>query len=235
MSVKIFADLMSQPSRATVIFCRAAGIKHELVTTRIAQQEHKTPELIAMNPLQKLPIIQDGSFSLSESVAILRYLAREKSDVVADHWYPQGSKAQARVDEYLEWQHLNTRLFCAEYFVKRWLVPITTRTKPDLDQVADIKVKLNSTLDVIENIWLSKGDKPFLCGDKISVADILAACEMEQPSMAGLTLTDGRPILTAYMARVREELNPHYDEVHKVVYLMKNKFGGDIPGVYTSK
>ena len=34
----------------------------------------------------------------------------------------------------MEWQHLNTRLFCAEYFVKRWMVPITTRTMPDLDQ-----------------------------------------------------------------------------------------------------
>ena len=28
---------------------------------------------------------------------------------VADHWYPKESQAQARVDEYLEWQHLGTR------------------------------------------------------------------------------------------------------------------------------
>ena len=30
-------------------------------------------------------------------------------DQVADHWYPKESQAQARVDEYLEWQHLGTR------------------------------------------------------------------------------------------------------------------------------
>ena len=31
MSLKVFADLMSQPARAVTIFCRAANIQHELV------------------------------------------------------------------------------------------------------------------------------------------------------------------------------------------------------------
>ena len=48
------------------------------------------------------------------SVAILRYLARDRK--VAEHWYPSDLKKQAKVDEYLEWQHLNTRLFCAMFF-----------------------------------------------------------------------------------------------------------------------
>lgn len=33
-----------------------------------------------------------------------------------DHWYPSDLKLQAKVDEYLEWQHVNTRLFCAMFF-----------------------------------------------------------------------------------------------------------------------
>lgn len=48
------------------------------------------------------------------SVAILRYLCREFK--VADHWYPKDSKAQARVDEYLAWQHLNARRPLTTYF-----------------------------------------------------------------------------------------------------------------------
>jgi hypothetical protein len=31
--------------------------------------------------------IQDGDFVMAESVAMMRYLAREKK--VADHWYPK--------------------------------------------------------------------------------------------------------------------------------------------------
>lgn len=48
------------------------------------------------------------------SVAIFRYLARTRK--VADHWYPSDVKLQAKVDEYLEWQHTNTRILCAMYF-----------------------------------------------------------------------------------------------------------------------
>lgn len=36
-----------------------------------------------------------------------------------DHWYPSDSKQQAKVDEYLEWAHLNTRLNCSAYFVAK--------------------------------------------------------------------------------------------------------------------
>lgn len=54
------------------------------------------------------------------SIAILRYLAREKN--LPDFWYPKDSKQQARVDEYLEWQHNNTRAFCASYFMLKVIV-----------------------------------------------------------------------------------------------------------------
>ena len=47
--------------------------------------------------------------------------------------------------------------------------------------------------------------------------------------MAGYDVRKGRPILEAYMARVRDELNPYYDEAHKRVYQMRDKFGGKPP------
>lgn len=40
---------------------------------------------------------------------------------MADHWYPKDSQKQARVDEYLEWQHNNTRAHCTEYFRRKVL------------------------------------------------------------------------------------------------------------------
>ena len=39
-------------------------------------KEHKTAEFLALNPRGKVPVIRDGAFTLSESVAILLYLDR---------------------------------------------------------------------------------------------------------------------------------------------------------------
>ena len=107
MSVKVFADMLSQPARAVTIFCSAARIPHEVVSVRVGRGDTRTPEFVKINPRMRVPVIMDGDFILTESVAIMRYLAREKE--VEDHWYPGDSKAQARVDEYMEWQHLNIR------------------------------------------------------------------------------------------------------------------------------
>jgi len=227
MTLKVFGDLMSQPARAVVIFCRAAGIPHEFKNVRITAGDTKTEEYTKMNPFQKVPVIKDGDFALTESIAMFRYLAREKN--IADHWYPSDSKAQARVDEYLEWQHLNTRMMCAGYFIQKFLIPAQTK-KINEKAVASTKKSMEACLDDFERVWLAGGAKEYVVGDKISVADILAACEMEQPSMAGYDVTEGRTVLGEYLKRVKGELNPHYDEVSSIVYKMRDKFGGNIPG-----
>ena len=163
---------------------------------------------------------------------MFRYLAREKN--VADHWYPGDSRGQARVDEYLEWQHLNTRAHCATYFIHRFLLPMQTK-KIDEKKVAAAEKTMISCLNDFERVWLGGGEKKYVAGDKISVADIMAVCELDQPSMAGYDVTKDRPVLAKYMETVKSELNPHYDDVSSIVYKMRDRFGGDIPGVYPVK
>jgi glutathione S-transferase len=42
-----------------------------------SKQQNKTPEFLALNPRGKVPVIKDGDFVLSESLAILAYLDRK--------------------------------------------------------------------------------------------------------------------------------------------------------------
>lgn len=214
MALKLYYDLLSQPSRGLYMFLKAANIPFEAKPVALRKGEHLMEEYKEVSRFQKVPVIEHNGFKLTESVAIMRYLAREFP--VADHWYPRDSRRQARVDEYLEWQHNNTRFHCAMYFQVKWLHPILAGEPPKERRVQSFEKRMVECLDNIENLWLGKSE--FLAGKEISVADILGVCELEQPRMGDFDPREGRPRIKAWMERVRDIMNPYYDEAHSVVY-----------------
>ncbi|KAJ0105412.1 hypothetical protein Patl1_17757 [Pistacia atlantica] len=86
MRLKVYADRMSEPSRAVVIFCKINGIDFEEIKVDLAKRQQYSPEFKELNPMSKVPVIVDGKFKLFESHAILIYLACAFPGV-ADHWY----------------------------------------------------------------------------------------------------------------------------------------------------
>nr|CAD7430861.1 unnamed protein product [Timema monikensis] len=220
MSLKLYYDLLSQPSRAVMLFLLGNKIPFERKEINLKYGDHQSEEFGRLNPFRKVPVIVDGNFPLTESVAILRYLCREKQ--VRDHWYPRDSKLQAKVDEYLEWQHLDTRLNCSTYFLNKFLIPAVTGKPPKPEKVAESLKHMERTLNKIEDVWLA-GDKPYLTGEQISIADLLAACEVEQTRMAGYDPGKVRPRLSAWLERVGKDLHPHYKEVHKILRKIQEK------------
>lgn len=46
------------------------------------------------------------------------------------------------------------------------------------EKVSEAKRQMESALDTIVNVWLK--DKPFIVGNEITVADLVAATEVEQ-------------------------------------------------------
>ena len=67
--------------------------------------EQLTPEYAAINPSKAVPTMQHGEFILTESSAILKYVA----EAVSSATYPSDMKARARVNELMDW--FNTGLF----------------------------------------------------------------------------------------------------------------------------
>nr|BAH70628.1 ACYPI007233 [Acyrthosiphon pisum] len=114
VTLKFYYDFLSQPCRTLYIFMKKTKIPFEPKPVNLRQGEHLTKEFVSLNPFKKVPFIDDKGTVLIESVSILRYLCRTYN--VADHWYPKDIQRQALVDQYLEWQHNNTRAHCTEYF-----------------------------------------------------------------------------------------------------------------------
>ncbi|KAL7012743.1 hypothetical protein ACKWTF_015014 [Chironomus riparius] len=213
--MKFFYNPLSQPSRALYIFLKMNNIPAEFITVGLQAGEHLSDEFKEINRFQKVPcIVDDDGWKLSESVAIFRYLMTQYPQI-STNWYPSDPRARASIDEYLEWQHNNTRLGCAIYFqIMKKIGPFANQ--PDESFLHIFKFLMESTLETFENVWLK--EKKFLAtDDEISFADILAACEIEQPRMTGYDVFEGRPKLKEWYERVKDATKGYYDEAHAVV------------------
>ncbi|KAL4223753.1 Glutathione S-transferase theta-1 [Mactra antiquata] len=222
MALKYYYDLMSQPSRAIYIFLKANKINFVPKPVALRKGEHFNDEFKKLNPWQKVPVLDDDGFVLTESVAMLRYLTSKFK--LADHWYPQNDlMKQARIEEYLHWQHLNTRMQCAMVFQQKLIMPVARQAQIDEKKVQRFKAEIPKVINHIDQYFL--GDNKFIAGDEISVADILGVCELMQlyPVYEEQLYTSNDKV-KAWMERVRQTLNPHFDEGSAIVYRTRKAY-----------
>ena len=91
-------------------------------------------------------------------------------------------KLKKNILRILEFPH-----FCTfSGFQNKWLQPLLQNRPVNQKQVDKSLKAMEDTLANFENFWLDGGKKNYIgVKEQISVADIWACCELEQPSMAG--------------------------------------------------
>ncbi|KAM4576799.1 glutathione S-transferase theta-2 [Odontesthes bonariensis] len=217
--VEAYLDLLSQPCRAVHILLTCTGIPHRVRTVALRKGEHRSPEFTELNPMQKVPVVVDGGFVLTESDAILKYLATRYD--VPQHWYPRQPERRARVDEYTAWHHTNTRVHAAKVFKLEVMLPAQSGAPVDEQRLGAALAQLDDTLDKLESMFLRR--QPFLCGDDITVADLLAVCELMQPLGGGRDVLKLRPLLQSWKSRVQSAVGEAFDDAHAVLYALRDR------------
>lgn len=157
------------------------------------------PELLSMNPLQKIPVYQDGEFKLPDSTVIVQYLERTHP---TPSIYPSDAQQFAWA-LFLE-EFADTRVFeiLVPFFMERWVKKHVLGGQPaDENRLADIKKdKLPATFDWLQS-QVTKHE--WAAGDHFSVADIAIAAPFVNFGYAGEQVDGNRwPRLAAYVQRV---------------------------------
>ncbi|XP_069136424.1 glutathione S-transferase theta-1-like [Argopecten irradians] len=223
MALKVYYDFMSQPCRALYIFLKLNKIPFEHKLVALRKGEHMGEDFKKVSPISRVPVIDDDGFVLTESVAILKYLAAKHN--VPDHWYPRNDiKAQARVDEFMNYQHLSTRINMAMLFQNLTIIP-RMRNKPvDWKKVESFRKGVGITVDQIDKHFL-KDNRPFLAGDNMSIADILGICEvMQLYACCEERFIESNPTVNAWAERLKPKLAPYFEESNVVVYKVREHF-----------
>ena len=159
---------------------------------------HKAPEYMAINPNAALPALVDGDFKLWESNAILQYVA-DKNEAFA--YYPREAKVRADIHRWHLWEAAHWFPSCYVYLVENVVKPLLN-AEPDstvTDKEAPNWHKLANILD--ERLTGQR----WLCGDQVTLADIVVAAPMHLHSYQKLPL-DAHPNLRRWMIDEVEEL-----------------------------
>ncbi|CAN6476090.1 unnamed protein product [Victoria cruziana] len=228
MKLRVYADRISQPSRAILIFCKVNGIDFEEVKVNIAKGEHRRPEFKDINPMKQVPAIVDGRLRLFESHAILRYLSCAYPGI-PDHWYPADLSKRAKIDSVLDWHHNNLRRGAATLALNRVLAPaLGLPLNPELAAKAE-KILIFS-LSKIESVWLQGNGKFLQDGLQPSIADLSLVCEIMQLEVLGASERDRilGPFskVKKWIENVKHSTYPHFEEVHALLYRAAEKYQG---------
>ncbi|KAH1080354.1 hypothetical protein J1N35_020115 [Gossypium stocksii] len=225
MKLKVYADRLSQPVRAVIIFCEVNGIDYEEIKVDLANREHLTPEFAEINPMQQLPAIVHGTFKLFESHAILIYLASSFPGV-ADHWYPADVFKRSKIHSVLDWHHSNLRCGPTTIVRNTVLAPVLGRPL-NPEAAAEGEKFLSASLSKIESVWLKGNGRFLLGGNQPSIADLSLVCDIMQLELLGETernrLLGPYKEVQQWIENTRNATNPHFDEVHKILMKAKEK------------
>ncbi|WOH66277.1 glutathione S-transferase family protein [Bradyrhizobium sp. BWA-3-5] len=162
-----------------------SGLPYERVLTDISTGAQKAPEYLAINPMGKVPGLQDGDAALGEAAAICAYIADR---------YPETRLAPDITDplraRYLQW------LFFTPSCMEPAIIQIYTKLEVPPSTAA--WGSATQTFDVLDAA-LQKG--PWILGDKFSAADITIGSGLNF-AVRMFKLLPSRPSFDAYLDRI---------------------------------
>jgi glutathione S-transferase len=96
--IKLYRHELSGHAHRVELFLSLLGLDHELVDVDLVNGEHKQEAFRALNPFGQVPVIDDDGTIVSDSNAILVYLAKKYGTAT---WLPEDAEGAARVTRWL--------------------------------------------------------------------------------------------------------------------------------------
>lgn len=176
-------------SRAAMVhfMLEECGASYRIVPIDFSKGENKTPEFLKLNPMGKLPTLVHRGVVVTETPAIIAYLA----DIFpqANLAPPIGDPARAT---YYRWL-----FFGGSCFEPAILDTATKRPAPDPGMAG-----YGSYEDVLKTLKAALTPGPWLLGDRYSAADVYLGSELNWAMMFGAPGLKGEKVFDDYVARL---------------------------------
>lgn len=170
--MKLYMHPVSMTSRAVRLFIAENGIECDEEIIDIFQGEHHKGPFMALNPSRLVPLLEDGDLRLTESSAILKYLA-DKIDSPA---YPKDLKQRAKVNESMDWINTNFYRDFGYNFAYPQFAATHKRSSEEAQRATILwgQERSRMWLRVLDEYWLGP-ERNYLCGQELTIADYFGA------------------------------------------------------------
>jgi glutathione S-transferase len=170
--MKLYMHPVSTATRPVRLFMAENGIQCEDVMVDILKGAHHQEPYTSLNPSRLVPMLEDGDLRLTESSAILKYLA-EKYELPS---YPKDLKKRAKVNEAMDW--LNTQFYrdFGYGLIYPQLFPHHKRRSDEAHAgaIAWGQEGAKKWLQILNDYWIGPKSQ-YLCGDELTIADYFGA------------------------------------------------------------
>lgn len=166
--MKLYMHPVSMTSRPVRLFIAENNLPVEEQVVDLFTGEHYQEPFTAINPNRMVPVLEDGDLRLTESSAILKYLA-DKIDSPA---YPKDLKQRAKVNEIMDWFNAN---FYRDYAYGMIYPQVFPHHKRPSDEAQKATLewaqeRVRNWLQILNDYWIGP-KKQYLVGDQPTIAD----------------------------------------------------------------
>ena len=170
--MKLYYHPVSTTCRPIMLFAADNGIELDYQLVDLFTGEHMQDAYAKLNPCRQVPMLEDGDFRLTESSAILKYLA----EISGSPAYPDDPKKRARINERMDW--FNTGLYRELGYGVIYPQLFPHLKRPDETVHAGVIEwgcdKASNWLKILDESLIGSGNA-YLCGNDITLADYLGS------------------------------------------------------------
>ena len=176
-----------------VWLCEELGLPYELERFTLGDPRMRAPDYLALHPLGRVPVLEDGEIRIFESGAILQYVLAQYGDgrLVPDMNTPAFA-------DYLQWLHYAEGMLMPPVntlVVETIILPEDKRNQVNVDRATKLLTRMLGAVDQ------ALADRDYLAGD-FSGADIMTGHASIVSSRLGADISD-KPNLAAYIDRLQ--------------------------------
>src|SRR6185295_5574941 len=188
MTIKLHVFPLSPRAFKVLFAANQLGIDYEMVFVDFTKQAQKTPGFTALNPNQRMPVLEDDGYVLWESNAIVQYLASLKPQ---SGLLPADLKARMTAVKWQFWESAHWDPACAIFMFERVVKPLFGRGEASASEIARGEELLGRLAPVLDAA-LQK--TRYVAGETLTVADISLGAAVVSADQAKMPLEPYRGI-----------------------------------------